>query len=98
MFSETPHYEPHQVASFGSNTDTVEIHYASVLAPGEPSDLAIGINTVLDSGILGQVGRGEWVFHIFGRIEYFDFAETPRAVQFCYRYDNKDFEGNPVHW
>jgi len=94
---ETPTYEFEEGATFGS--DGISIHNTGVLAPEEPNVMAMGINLPLDAYKIEQIRLGDLIFYAFGRIEYFDFSEKPRVVQFCYAYaDSRDIDGKQVKW
>ena len=95
---ETPTYGPHESANF-SPGDTVEIINAGVFAPGVPNPMSVTINLLLSADDIFRMSPGgDLVFYMFGRIEYFDFAETERVIQFCYRYtgDYKDLTTGEV--
>jgi hypothetical protein len=98
VWDDMPSYEGTPSANFGSMA--IGIHTLGVFAPDEPNDMAIAINERLTFQRLAEIAQGNLILRVLGRIEYFDFAEKPRVIQFCYQYVayGRDFDGNLVYW
>jgi hypothetical protein len=61
-----------------------------ILAPTEKSPAFIlNIGTPFTPDLIDRMKRGVSSFHIFGRLEYFDFEKELRVLQFCYRYTSE---------
>jgi hypothetical protein len=92
QFPATPTYTP---------AEDFPPECCGVLAPNDDIPMKLGIYLPMDTAFIDRLKRGESRFFVFGRIEYYDFADELRVRQFCFLYasDGDRFgEDKPARW
>lgn len=89
------------VYTFNPTNDLGFIH-GGVLVPDESlKGIGVEIKEWIDESKMNLINQGDLTLYVYGILRYFDFAETERRLQFCYRYlpsEAEDFDGNRFHW
>jgi hypothetical protein len=65
--------------------------HCQVMAPGQPETISAPCWEVqIGPGIFESLKKREIVLYFYASLEYFDFADKKRELQFCYRYTPED--------